>query len=72
MKSTRYYNQHAEALSEQYRALEAEAVHRSWVAAHLPVKPGFACDIGAAGEGISNIVRVAETFRRAGYHAAPR
>ena len=47
MKSTRYYNQHAEALSEQYNAIEAEAVHRSWVAAHLPVKPGFACDIGA-------------------------
>jgi hypothetical protein len=50
MKSTRYYNQHAEALSEQYNAIEAEAVHRSWVAARLPVKPGFACDIGAAGD----------------------
>jgi len=47
MKSTRYYNQHADALSGQYNAIEAEVVHRSWVAAHMPVKSGFACDIGA-------------------------
>jgi len=47
MKSTRYYNQHAEPLSKQYNAIEAETVHSSWVAAHLPAKPGFACDIGA-------------------------
>ncbi|MFT5767898.1 MAG: SAM-dependent methyltransferase [Halioglobus sp.] len=47
MKSTGYYNLHAESLSEQYNAIEAEEVHRSWVEAHLPAKPGFACDIGA-------------------------
>lgn len=47
MKSTRYYNEHAAALSAQYEAIEAEQVHLSWVARHLPNKPGFACDIGA-------------------------
>jgi SAM-dependent methyltransferase len=47
MKSTHYYNQHAEALSSQYNAIEAEAVHRGWSAEHLSDKPGFACDIGA-------------------------
>jgi 2-polyprenyl-3-methyl-5-hydroxy-6-metoxy-1,4-benzoquinol methylase len=47
MKSTRYYDDHAEALCSQYNALAADVVHRSWVARHLPQKPGFACDIGA-------------------------
>ena len=47
MKSTHYYNQHAGPLSKQYNAIEAETVHSSWVAVHLPEKPGFACDIGA-------------------------
>jgi SAM-dependent methyltransferase len=47
MKSSRYYNQHAAALCDQYNAIQADTVHRSWVADHLPDKPGFACDIGA-------------------------
>ena len=47
MKSTRYYDQHAGVLSSQYNAIEAGAVHNSWVKRHLPAKPGFACDIGA-------------------------
>jgi SAM-dependent methyltransferase len=47
MKSTRYYNQHASALREQYNAVDTYDVHGSWMAGHLPDKPGFACDIGA-------------------------
>jgi len=47
MKSTRYYDDHAEALCSQYNATPADAVHLNWVARHLPAKPGFACDIGA-------------------------
>jgi SAM-dependent methyltransferase len=47
MKSTRYYNQHAKALSNQYNAIDAELVHRTWLSSHLSEKPGFACDIGA-------------------------
>jgi 2-polyprenyl-3-methyl-5-hydroxy-6-metoxy-1,4-benzoquinol methylase len=47
MKSTRYYNERAAALISQYDAIEADSVHLSWVARHLPEKPGFACDIGA-------------------------
>jgi len=47
MKSTRYYNDHAEALCNQYNAVAADSVHGEWVAQHLSYKPGFACDIGA-------------------------
>ena len=47
MKSTRYYDDHAEALCSQYNAIAPDAVHRGWVEKHLPDKPGFACDIGA-------------------------
>ena len=47
MKSTRFYNLHAEALCEQYGAIAADDVHGNWMAKHLPDKPGFACDIGA-------------------------
>ncbi|MBK6738030.1 MAG: class I SAM-dependent methyltransferase [Haliea sp.] len=44
MKSTHYYDDHAEALCSQYNAVEAGVVHGRW---KLPDKPGFACDIGA-------------------------
>ncbi len=47
MKSTRYYDNHARALSSQYNAVTSAAVHGSWAEKHLPEKPGFACDIGA-------------------------
>ena len=47
MKSTRFYDQHAEALCEQYCAIAADDVHGKWMVKHLPEKPGFACDIGA-------------------------
>jgi SAM-dependent methyltransferase len=47
MKSTQYYDEHAARLSAFYNAIEADAVHRSWIEKHLPAKPGFACDIGA-------------------------
>lgn len=47
MKSTHYYDQHAEQLSNQYNAIGARAVHNGWVERYLPAKPGFACDIGA-------------------------
>ena len=47
MKSTRFYNLHAEALCEQYGAIAADDVHGNWMVKHLPDKPGFACDIGA-------------------------
>jgi len=47
MQSTRYYDQHAEALSNQYNAIASEAIHRSWLKNHLSKTPGFACDIGA-------------------------
>lgn len=47
MKSTRYYDEHAAALCNQYNAVEPEALHNSWARDHMPVKPGFACDIGA-------------------------
>lgn len=47
MKSTRYYNEHAEALCTQYNAIESDDVHNNWAKEHLPVKPGFVCDIGA-------------------------
>jgi hypothetical protein len=45
MKSTHYYNKHAEALSNQYNAIDAGAVHRGWFRQHLPEDPGLACDI---------------------------
>lgn len=44
MKSTHYYDDHAEALCSQYNAVAASVVHGRW---KLPDKPGFACDIGA-------------------------
>ena len=44
MKSTHYYDDHAEALCSQYNAVEAGVVHGRW---KLPDKLGFACDIGA-------------------------
>jgi 2-polyprenyl-3-methyl-5-hydroxy-6-metoxy-1,4-benzoquinol methylase len=44
MKSTHYYDDHAEALCSQYNAVAAGAIHGRW---KLPDKPGFACDIGA-------------------------
>lgn len=44
MKSTHYYDDHAEALCSQYNAVAADAIHGRW---KLPDKPGFACDIGA-------------------------
>jgi SAM-dependent methyltransferase len=47
MKSTRYYDDHADALYSQYNALPSDAVHGSWAKKHLSEKPGFACDIGA-------------------------
>lgn len=47
MKSTEYYNQHAESLSNQYNAIGADVVHRGWFSKNLSEKPGFACDIGA-------------------------
>jgi SAM-dependent methyltransferase len=47
MKSTKYYNRNAEALSNQYNAIEAGVVHRGWFSQHMSAKPGFACDIGA-------------------------
>ena len=47
MRSTRYYDTHAERLSEHYDGMEPDRVHRGWVKEHLPDEPGFACDIGA-------------------------
>ncbi|MAT92050.1 MAG: methyltransferase type 11 [Halioglobus sp.] len=47
MKSTRFYDQHADALTLQYNSLETDAVHRQWLSRHLPARPGIACDIGA-------------------------
>ncbi|MYF11707.1 MAG: methyltransferase domain-containing protein [Gammaproteobacteria bacterium] len=47
MKSTAYYDQNADALIDQYGALNADDVHEAWASTHLPKEPGFACDIGA-------------------------
>ena len=47
MKSTRYYDQHAEALCSQYNELESDLIHGGWTSTHLPNEAGFACDLGA-------------------------
>ena len=47
MKSTQYYDKHAASLCSEYDAIDPEVVHQSWAKKHLPVKPGFACDLGA-------------------------
>jgi SAM-dependent methyltransferase len=47
MKSTRFYDENARRLSEQYDSLAVTDVHREWLRKHLPQSPGFACDIGA-------------------------
>ncbi|MCY4343807.1 MAG: class I SAM-dependent methyltransferase [Gammaproteobacteria bacterium] len=47
MKSTAYYDQNADALVDQYGALNADDMHQAWARKHLPKEPGFACDIGA-------------------------
>ena len=47
MKRTAYYDQNADALFDQYEALNSDEVHRAWASTHLPKEPGFACDIGA-------------------------
>jgi len=41
-----YYTQNAQALRDQYNALDADEVHHTW--SHLrPTQPGLACDLGA-------------------------
>ena len=47
MKGTAYYDKNADALVDQYDALNADDVHEAWASTHLPKEPGFACDIGA-------------------------
>ena len=47
LRSTPYYDQNADALIAKYDALNADEVHRAWAPKHLPMEPGFACDIGA-------------------------
>ena len=40
-----FYNSHAEILFHKYQQLDPEKVHGSWLG-RLPVKPGFALDVG--------------------------
>lgn len=47
MTNTSYYDLNANALTAQYDGVDPADVHADWVPAHLRVKPGFACDIGA-------------------------
>jgi SAM-dependent methyltransferase len=47
MKSTQYYDKHAAGLSAFYNSTDSVTVHKSWIEKHLPLQPGFACDIGA-------------------------
>jgi 2-polyprenyl-3-methyl-5-hydroxy-6-metoxy-1,4-benzoquinol methylase len=47
MKSTGYYDTHAEALSSHYNSVSAKVVHKGWCSEYLPEEPSFACDIGA-------------------------
>ena len=42
-----YYSQHAKKLYQDYMRLNAEDLHKNWIA-YLPDRPGLACDIGAA------------------------
>jgi len=47
MKSTHFYDKHADLLVSQYNAIDSAAAHSHWAQGHLPVKPGLACDLGA-------------------------
>ena len=42
-----YYEQHAERLTAEYRAIDPEVVHGAWYAAVIGEGVGTACDIGA-------------------------
>ena len=47
MKSTKYYDQHADRLFAEYSDLDPDEIHRPWTENHLKETPGTACDIGA-------------------------
>ncbi len=80
MIGTTYYDQHRDNLFTTYNALDAAEVHAAW--AHLPDKPGVACDIGAgsgrdanwlATQGWEVVAVEPSTLRdRASRHSHPR
>lgn len=46
ISTTRFYNDNAQRLFDQYQSLSFERVHGEWLH-HLPTQPGLALDVGA-------------------------